>query len=351
VTATNLSENSGLTEEGRSAAATIAGGSGNRVRGPKSAVGGGENNNESGNHNVIAGGRANTLHGGQSGILSGFENIMTNAGDSAIVGGFQNAILGDANGEGEGGSHAFIGGGEQNTNRGDHATIAGGFRNVANGAFSTVAGGNQNKALGESSFAAGATASAGHDHSFVWGDGTTLTASRATNTFTVRATGGVKFLTTTGVNVGPSLTNGSPDWASNSDSNLKTAVTAVDHRAVLAKLASLPVTEWQLKDARDRRFIGPMAQDFRAAFGLGLDEKTIGTLDADGVLFSAIKGLIEEIKLRDEKIAQLEAWSKEQGAGNREEIQRLKAKSAEVDGLKAKLRSLENRLNSLPPAP
>jgi hypothetical protein len=41
----------------------------------------------------------------------------------------------------------------------------------------------------------------------------------------------------------------------------------------------------------------------------------------------------------------------EHGAKSREEIQKLKAKSAEVDGLKAKLQSLENRLNSLPPAP
>ena len=57
-----------------------------------------------------------------------------------------------------------------------------------------------------------------------------------------------------------------------------------------------------------------MAQDFRAAFGLGLDEKHIDTVDADGVALAAIQGLNAELedtqtalKARDAKIAALEA--------------------------------------------
>ena len=54
----------------------------------------------------------------------------------------------------------------------------------------------------------------------------------------------------------------------------------------------------------NRRYIGPMAQDFHAAFGLGRDDKTISTLDTDGVTLSAIKGLIEELRERKERSAE-----------------------------------------------
>lgn len=68
----------------------------------------------------------------------------------------------------------------------------------------------------------------------------------------------------------------------------------------------------------------------------------VRTLDADGVLFLSVKGLMEEIKLRDEKIAKLEAWSREQGARSQNEI----------DELKTELRALREEVqSSLPPAP
>ena len=37
--------------------------------------------------------------------------------------------------------------------------------------------------------------------------------------------------------------------------------------------------------------MGPMAQDFRDAFGLGETELGISTIDADGVALAAIQGL------------------------------------------------------------
>ncbi len=49
--------------------------------------------------------------------------------------------------------------------------------------------------------------------------------------------------------------------------------------------------------------MGPMAQDFYAAFGLGIDDKHIVTVDADGVAFAAIQGLyelIEELQVENE---------------------------------------------------
>ncbi len=41
--------------------------------------------------------------------------------------------------------------------------------------------------------------------------------------------------------------------------------------------------------------MGPMAQDFRAAFGLGVNDTSIVTVDADGVALAAIQGLNERV--------------------------------------------------------
>ncbi|MFP5354751.1 MAG: tail fiber domain-containing protein, partial [Gemmatimonadota bacterium] len=40
----------------------------------------------------------------------------------------------------------------------------------------------------------------------------------------------------------------------------------------------MPVYEWAYKDAPEARHVGPMAQDFHAAFGLGVSDTTIGSL-------------------------------------------------------------------------
>ena len=48
---------------------------------------------------------------------------------------------------------------------------------------------------------------------------------------------------------------------------------------------------WKYRNEEKVRHIGPTAQDFRAAFGVGYDDKTIATVDADGVAMAAIQGL------------------------------------------------------------
>lgn len=82
-----------------------------------------------------------------------------------------------------------------------------------------------------------------------------------------------------------------------SDRNAKQDFKPVDARSVLAKVAALPISEWQFKtDAEGSRHVGPMAQDFREAFGLGTDERHIATVDADGVALAAIQGLNEVVE-------------------------------------------------------
>jgi hypothetical protein len=86
-----------------------------------------------------------------------------------------------------------------------------------------------------------------------------------------------------------------------SDRNAKKDFKALNPRDVLAKVAALPITEWQYKigdskDAAAPRHIGPMAQDFSAAFELSHDDRHISVGDEGGVALAAIQGLNEELK-------------------------------------------------------
>jgi hypothetical protein len=81
-----------------------------------------------------------------------------------------------------------------------------------------------------------------------------------------------------------------------SDRNLKQNFAAVDALDVLKKLAALPLSRWTYKnDDQNIHHLGPVAQDFRAAFGLGADDKHIATIDEGGVALAAIKGLYQEL--------------------------------------------------------
>jgi hypothetical protein len=72
---------------------------------------------------------------------------------------------------------------------------------------------------------------------------------------------------------------------------LKTDVANVDDDAVLEKVAALPISRWSYKSERGVRHLGPMAQDFYAAFRIGEDDKHITSIDEDGVALTAIKAL------------------------------------------------------------
>jgi hypothetical protein len=94
-----------------------------------------------------------------------------------------------------------------------------------------------------------------------------------------------------------------------SDRNAKENFSPVDNEAVLAQVAALPVTKWNYKtDKAGVQHIGPMAQDFQAAFGLdGTDDKHISVVDEGGVALAAIQGLNQKLQEKDAEIAQLQA--------------------------------------------
>jgi hypothetical protein len=111
-----------------------------------------------------------------------------------------------------------------------------------------------------------------------------------------------------------------------SDKNLKTDFTQVQPQEILARLAALPIQGWRYtNEIPGARHVGPMSQDFKAAFGLGEDNKLIQFVDEEGVALAAIQGLNQKLN------------------------EQLAARDAELAGLKARLAEMERRLKTLKP--
>ena len=98
-----------------------------------------------------------------------------------------------------------------------------------------------------------------------------------------------------------------------SDRNRKTDIVPADTAAILSAVAALPVSTWKYKDETTTH-LGPMAQDFAAAFHLGADETGIASVDADGVALASIQELAKRVDqltaantAKDTKIATLES--------------------------------------------
>ncbi len=245
-----------------------------------------------------------------------------------------------------------------------------GYYTSASGNYSTAMG-VDTAASGSYSTAMGYLAKANHPGSFVWADTTFAQfASTKTNQFSLRASGGLRLSDSTSMEFGSTLRQMLNLWSTNygigvqasslyfrcnnadandgfiwykggvhsdgyanagggtelmhlvqgglyvngalvstSDRNAKENFAPVDAQAVLEKVAALPLSRWNYKQDPSQQHLGPMAQDFHAAFGVGPDDKHIATVDADGVALAAIQGLnqklSEELKRRDAENAEL----------------------------------------------
>ena len=128
----------------------------------------------------------------------------------------------------------------------------------------------------------------------------------------IKAPGGTRILSNEAESSGVSLAANGTSWGVISDRNVKKDFAAVDSVAILEKLAAMPITQWhyQWEESSVTPHIGPMAQDFKAAFYPGTDDKSITTQEADGVALAAIQGLNQkleaEVKSKDARIAELE---------------------------------------------
>jgi hypothetical protein len=304
--------------------AAIGGGgstkAGNRVTDHYGTVAGGRNNRAGDSAGTIDDRLYATVAGGALNVASAF--------GAAVLGGFFNVASGQ---------YATMSGGSENLAAGAHSTVAGGFDNEVTaagvagsgaaigggsgnrvgGMNATVPGGLANEALGFASFAAGRKANAIHNGSFVWGDDTdTDVSSTNVNQFIARASGGIWLGTTSSpsfdigtdflrTSTGAHLTIGGA-WTNSSDFDRKENFEPVNRHEVLAHLAALPIMRWTYKAEECAvRHMGPTGQDFAAAFGLGSDDKSIATVDADGVALAAIQALYEIVKEKEGEIETL----------------------------------------------
>jgi len=164
---------------------------------------------------------------------------------------------------------------------------------------------------------------------------------------TSRITAGYGFVTLAvgGVNAAPTINRLVADttgvtvfgtFNNASDRNAKQDFKPVDPTVILAKVARLPLSEWSYKDDATTRHIGPMAQDFHAAFAIGTDDRHIAPLDEGGVALAAIQGLNEKIEAGSERVDG--------------RIQRLEAENVElkrsIDELKALVNSLARKVET-----
>ncbi|HRQ64844.1 MAG TPA: hypothetical protein PKZ76_08275 [Xanthomonadaceae bacterium] len=74
---------------------------------------------------------------------------------------------------------------------------------------------------------------------------------------------------------------------------IKSEIVKVAAEAVLDKLSSLPVFEWSYSGMPEQRHVGPMAEDFYTAFGLGGSDTHIAPGDMAGVALAAVSALNE----------------------------------------------------------
>jgi hypothetical protein len=280
---------------------TIAGGAGNliEVNGSANVIGGGQGNRIRANVNngTVAGGGQNEIESGNGsyGFIGGGENNRINSTHTTIGGGAFNIISISS-------SSSTIGGGSGNliSASSPSSTIGGGNGNLiaANSPGATIPGGAENAATNYA-FAAGRQAKANHTGSFVWGDSTAANLnSAAANSVTLRAAGGYRLFSNSGTTIGVSLAASGNAWAAISDRNRKKDILPLDERQVLDKLAGIPISAWHydFEAADSTPHIGPMAQDFKAAFYPGRDDKTISTMEFDGVALAAIQGLNQKLE-------------------------------------------------------
>jgi hypothetical protein len=274
--------------------------------------------------------------------------------------------------------------------------------------YSTVAGGRENVASGGYSFAAGRRAKALADGCFAWADSVDADFScNVANGYFVRPSGGVRIygpgnwdvantegdlwigndayrlkfgialagggvgdawmrahggierlnlwapggtrvLTNAAATTGVSIAAGSGTWSTLSDRAAKRDLKRVEGSEVLERLVAMPLYRWRYVDELSAAtHMGPVAQDFHAAFGLGDDERTITTVDADGVALAAIQGLYakldQALRERDALIgtqAGAIAAQRDEIAEQRQEIAALRAQIARVRDLEAQVAAL-----------
>jgi hypothetical protein len=214
------------------------------------------------------------------------------------------------------GSHSFAAGQDVRAS-GDNAT-AFGLRTTATH-LSSFAAGEDNTADGEASVAMGFHANTNlHPGTFVFSDRSSLATALAgvDNSAHWRVSRGFRIFTSSNQTTGVTIQSGAQTsnwclitsavisasncaylsvagvWQNVSDARRKHLFLDVPGETVLDRLRTLPIRTWSYRVEPDHvRHIGPTAQDFHAAFGVGSDSTTISSIDEGGVALAGVQAL------------------------------------------------------------
>lgn len=185
--------------------------------------------------------------------------------------------------------------GAYNQATGDYSLSLGSYSQAT--ASHAVAIGTQAYATGIYSIAIGSGANTnGRDGSMVIGDDAYFQTaySAADNQLTMRFIGGYRLWSsypdsTSGVY----MRHGQSGWSNYCDRNKKENFENIDGEWLLAKIRNIPITKWNYKKTDPlEKYMGPMAQDFYAAFQLGgTDSLGINSISIDGVNMAGVQAL------------------------------------------------------------
>jgi trimeric autotransporter adhesin len=264
---------------------------------------------------------------------------------SASDNSFFGAFAGDANttgtrnsffGKNAGGSNST---GNNNTCFGDSAGLGNvnGSNNLFLGQSADVSGGitlNNASAIGANSFVeASNTMAFGNLSNICWafGRGSATLSSMALQVGCCAANGN-----------GANLTKGGA-WTNSSSRSLKEDFQTLDKSEVLKKVNALYISRWKYIGTETPEYhIGPIAEEFYAAFKTGIEDKSISTIDPSGVALVAIQALSEK---NDELKTEVGGLKTEDGK-QKAEIEELKREGrrqkAEIENLKSCIESLCN---------
>jgi hypothetical protein len=287
----------------------------NTVASGSSSIAFGSNSSSIGNNSSSFG--TNTKAQGNSSVAMG--HTSNALGDYSIVYGYNSTASGifsssfGVNTLASGSASVAMGG---TTVASGSSSVAIGFRSTASGNSSTTLGYN-NIASGDYSTALGSLVNSNNKNgSFLIGDEYTnaipLEADEE-NRFLSRFRNGYYLYTTHDNSLGVRINSGESSWSTISDSTKKEKFISANTQNVLKSIAEMRVGTWNYVNQKPEksRHWGIMAQDFHKHFGkdkygtIGNDT-TISTADFDGVIFAAVKGLIEENQALKNKNEQLE---------------------------------------------
>lgn len=292
--------------------ATVAGGRLNSAIARYSAVGGGNGNVASGIYSTVAGGSINEANGYRSTISGGADNCA--GGDYSWVGG-QAAKTRVGNGTGDGTCATSSGdsdGDEGSFVWADQSSTADFVSSGPNQFLVRAGGGFLVNTSGFGLFpnddmVLQARVSGDNDANFrlrsIGGLFANFSVGSTTGTLNISgfpSSGQPRIAVNGGVGGVATLSNGGT-WTNASSRSYKENFTSVNGADVLSRLIALPILTWDYIGSSEGLHMGPVAEDFKASFGLAGDGKSISTVDADGIALAAIQGL--NAKLESENSA------------------------------------------------